>query len=230
MQPPELDLFSSPPTRQAVGIQEAGARYPGVSKFPTVRRVDRLMGEDQAREFLKAGFAGRLATVSEDGSPYCLPFLYVWMEGRLFFHNTIARGHLRANVDHEQRICFLVDEPEQVFDYGRFECDTGLAYRSVMVFGTIEIVDELSLKQWFFEALMEKYGTPDRDRPRGFFPRINEVTVYAIRIERLTGKEMALPAASERWPALDRTKSPNARLPEPGKQAKLGRPGYAPET
>jgi nitroimidazol reductase NimA-like FMN-containing flavoprotein (pyridoxamine 5'-phosphate oxidase superfamily) len=187
-----------------------------MSTPPSVRRVDRLMAEDKARDFLKAGFAGRLVTVSEDGSPYCLPFLYAWMDDRLFFHNTIARGHLRANVDHERRVCFLVDEPEQVFDYGRFECDTGLAYRSVIVFGTIEVVGDLSLKQRFFETLMEKYGTPDRDRRRGFFPRISEVTVFAISIERITGKETALPGVSERWPAVDRTKSPNARPPEAG--------------
>ena len=149
-----------------------------MSSPPGIRRVDRLMADDTAREFLKTGFAGNLATVSEDGSPYCLPFLYVWMDGHLFLHNTIARGHLRANVDHEPRVCFVVDEPEQVFDYGRFECDTGLAYRSVIVFGRIEIVAYLAVKQRFFESLMEKYGTPDRDRPRGFFPRIGEVTVY----------------------------------------------------
>ena len=187
-----------------------------MSNPPNLRRVDRLMTDEKAREFLQSGFAGRLATVSEDGSPYCLPFLYVCMDERLFFHNTAAGGHLRANVNHDHRICFLVDEPEQVFDYGRFECDTGLAYRSVIVFGTIEIVDDLPLKHSFFEALMEKYGTPDRDRPRGFFPRIDEVTVYAISTERITGKEVALPALSERWPALDRTKSPEAHPPKSG--------------
>ena len=85
-----------------------------------------------------------------------------------------------------------------------------------MVFGTIEIIEDFSLKQQFFEVLLDKYGTPDRDRPRGFFPRIGEVTVYAISIERITGKELTLPAVSERWPAVDRSKSPNARPPEAG--------------
>ena len=198
-----------------------------MSSPPNIRRVDRLMTEDRAREFLKTGFAGRLATVSEDGSPYCLPFLYVWMDDRLFLHNTIARGHLRTNVGYERRVCFLVDAPEQVFDYGRFECDTGLAYQSVIVFGTIEIIDDVSVKQRFFENLLEKYGTPDRDRPRGFFPRINDVTVYAIGIERISGKEMALPGVSECWPAVDRSKSPDARPPEgslPGQRLKYGTP------
>jgi hypothetical protein len=70
------------------------------------------------------------------------------------------------------------------------------------------------VKQQFFQALMEKYGTPDRDRPKGFFPRIDEVTVYAITIERMTGKELALPAVSQQWPAVDRTKSPEALPPQ----------------
>jgi hypothetical protein len=70
------------------------------------------------------------------------------------------------------------------------------------------------VKQQFFQALLEKYGTPDRDRPKGFFPRIDEVTVYAITIECMTGKELALPLVSQQWPALDRTKSPEALPPQ----------------
>ena len=62
--------------------------------------------------------------------------LYVVREGRLYAHNTIARGHLRASVEHEARVCFEGDAPGQVFDYGRFECDSSVAYRSVIVFGT----------------------------------------------------------------------------------------------
>ena len=58
---------------------------------------------------------------------------------------------------------------------------------------------------------MAKYGKPDSMRPKGFFPRIEAITVYAIAVERMTGKEMALPVLSEQWPAKDRTKTPNAR-------------------
>ena len=74
--------------------------------------------------------ADRLATVGEDGYPYCMPLLYIWMDGEIYVHTGSARGHLRANVEREPRICFEIDEPDQVFDYGRFECDSGLAYQS----------------------------------------------------------------------------------------------------
>jgi nitroimidazol reductase NimA-like FMN-containing flavoprotein (pyridoxamine 5'-phosphate oxidase superfamily) len=184
-----------------------------MSTAPQVRRQDKLMAEDRIHETLARGFCGRLATVGKDGSPYCLPLLYVWKGGEIFVHNTSAPGHLRANVDHEPRVCFEIDEPGEVFDYGRFECDSSVAYRSVIAFGKIRIITALSEKQSFCEALMAKYGKPDTTRPKGFFPRITDITVYAIAIERMTGKETPLPGLSEQWPAQDRTKTPHAQPP-----------------
>jgi nitroimidazol reductase NimA-like FMN-containing flavoprotein (pyridoxamine 5'-phosphate oxidase superfamily) len=182
-----------------------------MSNAPKVRRQDKLMSEDHIHETLARGFCGRLATVGEDGYPYCLPLLYVWQGNEIFVHNTSAPGHLRANVDHEPRVCFEIDEPGEVFDYGRFECDSSVAYRSVIAFGKIRIVTGLQAKQSFCEALMAKYGKPDTTRPKGFFPRINDITVYAIAVERMTGKETPLPPLAEQWPAQDRTKTPHAK-------------------
>jgi uncharacterized protein len=169
------------------------------------------MAEAAVLEMIARGYSGRLGTVGPDRWPYVVPLLYVWTQGEIWVHNTGARGHLRANVDHEPRVCFELDDPGEVFPYGRFECDSALAYRSVVVFGRIRIVGERASKTAFFDALMEKYGDPGWQRPKGFFPRLDEVTVYAIAIERMTGKETELPAAQSRSPAVDKSKSPNAR-------------------
>ncbi len=68
-----------------------------MSDAPQVRRADKLMAEERARETLERGFCGRLATVGEDGWPYCVPLLYVCMDGEIFVHNTRARGHASAS-------------------------------------------------------------------------------------------------------------------------------------
>lgn len=182
-----------------------------MSGVPQVRRADKLMAEGRARETLERGFCGRLATVGEDGWPYCLPLLYVCLDAEVWVHNTRAAGHFRANVDHEARVCFEVDEAGEVFPYGRFECDSTVEYRSVIVFGRIRVVEDLAAKRRFCDALMAKYAKKDWERPKGFYPRIDQISVYAIAIGRLSGKETPLPAASERWPAADHTKTPNAR-------------------
>ena len=184
-----------------------------MSSLPGIRRSDRAMSEDEVVRSLERGYSARVATVDGGGYPYCVPMLYVAINGRLYIHGTSARGHLRANVDRCDKVCFEIDEPSEVFAYGRFECDTGLAYRSVIVFGTIRVVEAESLKRDFLDALMAKYANPAWKRPQGFYPRLAAITVYEIAIERVSGKFSALPDMSQQWPARDRTMSPNAIAP-----------------
>jgi nitroimidazol reductase NimA-like FMN-containing flavoprotein (pyridoxamine 5'-phosphate oxidase superfamily) len=179
----------------------------------SIRRADLAMNEERARLVLSQGYAGRIATVGADGWPYVVPLLYVWKPDVIYLHNSQAPGHLRANVENCNRVCFLVDEPGTVYAYGRFECDSALSYSSVMAFGTIRIVDDEDEKASFCEGLMEKYASGVSGRPKGFYPRLDHITVYAIQVERLTGKEIQLPPASAQWPVLDRTKSPSAQPP-----------------
>ena len=181
-----------------------------MSNPPQVRRADKLMSEQAVHDMIAQAYSGRLATVGEDGWPYIVPLLYVWMKGEIWVHNTRAHGHLRANVDHDTKVCFEVDEPGQVFPYGRFECDTSLSYRSVVAFGRIRVIEEPTQKSAFFRELMEKYRDPSWSRPKDFFPRLEQVTVYAIAVERMTGKETQLPAAQNQCPAMDHTKTPDA--------------------
>jgi uncharacterized protein len=184
-----------------------------MSAPPPLRRTDKAMDAPRALALLEAGFCGRLATIGADGYPYCVPLLYVVLDGTLYVHGTSAEGHLRRNVAHDARVCFEIDEPGEVYPYGRFECDSTIAFRSVILFGRIAVVDDLAAKERFFAALMRKYARADWERPKNFFPRIGEIALYAITIERITGKETPLPGPAERWPARDQTKSPNAKPP-----------------
>jgi nitroimidazol reductase NimA-like FMN-containing flavoprotein (pyridoxamine 5'-phosphate oxidase superfamily) len=187
-----------------------------MSSSPQLRRADRELGEARVGEMLARGYCGRLATISADGTPYIVPLLYVWMDGKVYVHNTIARGHLRQNVDRNASACFEIDEPGEVFAYGRFECDTAVSFRSVIAFGTVRVVEDRDEKTRFCTALMEKYAARVAERPKAFFPRLDLIAVYAMTIERVTGKELPLPALTEQWPATDRTKTPQAVLPAGG--------------
>src|SRR5262249_7142526 len=70
---------------------------------------------------------------------------------------------------------------------------------------------DTATKQRFCERLMQKYGKPNSIRPKNFFPRLDVITVYALTVERMTGKERLLPELSEQWPTKDRTKKTNVR-------------------
>jgi len=185
---------------------------------PPVRRADKLMSAVAVEELLRTGYCGYLATTSADGSPYVCPILYVWLDGQVWVHNTRAAGHLQGNVRHDPRACFEVAVPGRVFAYGRYECDTSIEYRSVVIFGRLAIVDDRTRKAVFFDALMAKYHANDPTRPRSFYPRLDDVTVYALGVDRMTGKEQILPSIEAQWPAQDHTKSPGVS-PPPGSLA-----------
>jgi uncharacterized protein len=137
----------------------------------------------------------------------------VWLDGQVWLHNTSADGHLQTNVRHDPRVCFEVSIPGQVFAYGRYECDTSIEYQSIVVFGRVAVIDDRTRKSLFFDALMAKYHGNDSTRPKSFYPRLDRVTVYALTVERITGKEQRLPSTEAQWPAADNTQSPEALPP-----------------
>ena len=184
-----------------------------MSATPRVRRTDKLMSEHEMDAFLSEGYCGHLSTIGADGWPYVCPLLYVWRNREVWLHNTSATGHLRSNVAHDSRACFEVASAGAVFAYGRYECDTGIEYQSVIAFGRIAIAHDRGQKALFFDALMAKYYANDSTRPRGFYPRLDDVTVYALAVERMTGKKTPLPHEQARWPAVDNTRSPHVKAP-----------------
>jgi uncharacterized protein len=178
----------------------------------TVRRKDKLMDRAAIDHFLEQAAFAHFATVSADNSPYVVPNLFVYADGRIYLHTSLC-GHFRSNVEACSRICFEAAEMGTVFPYGAFECDSSVSYISVVGFGTIAIVEERTAKAFFFDRLMAKYSDPKLNRPKSFYPRLDQITHYAITIESVTGKHTPLPAVSEQWPAVNRTKSPGAIPP-----------------
>ena len=184
-----------------------------MSRAPQLRRTDRAMTDERVEEVIQRGVSGRLATVSADGWPYVVPLLYIWKKPVICFHTSAARGHLRQNIDGNARACFEIDEAGQVFAYGRFDCDTGTSYASVIAFGRIALVPPGEQRVRFFDKFMKKYAPDIDDRPKSFYPRLHHIDVFALTVERLTGKETPLPAVSQQWPALDQTRTPDAVPP-----------------
>jgi hypothetical protein len=174
-----------------------------------VRRADKEMSWDEAEDFLRRAPVAHFATLSADGDPYVVPNLFVHAEGRLFLH-TAATGHFRDNVERHPRISFDAAEMGEVYPYGSFACDTSTSYASVVGVGAIRILPEPAEKARFFDRFLAKYADPDWGHPKSFYPRLDQVTVFCIELERLTGKRTTLPPLAQRWPAVNRTMSPGA--------------------
>lgn len=178
-----------------------------------VRRQDKVMGRADIDHFLERTAVAHFASVSANGDPYVVPNLFIYADGKIFLHTSLA-GHFRSNIEARPRVCFEASEMGSVFPYGAFECDTSVSYLSVVGFCAVHIEDDQAEKIKFFDRLMSKYSDPKLDRPKGFYPRLDHITLYALAIEEITGKHQALPMVSEQWPAKNRTMSPGAFPPK----------------
>lgn len=158
-----------------------------------LRRADKQMSDTEAKEFLSQAFSMRIGTVGADGWPYVLPMLFVMLDDEVVMHTTAAHGHFRENVQAGARVCLELDEPGEVFGYGKTECDTSISYRSVIAFGHIRELEVREQKLRFCAALMAKYASHIERRMNGEFPRVDHIRVYAIAIERITGKRTVQP-------------------------------------
>ena len=178
-----------------------------------IRRADLVMPPDDVEALLQRAMVVRIGSVGTDGGPYVMPTLFVYAERTIHIHTTAALGHFRRNVAHEPRVCCEISEPGTVFPYGTFACDTTLSYASIIAFGALREIPVAVDKTRFFDRFMAKYADPAWRRPDGFYPRLDDTRVFGIELRQITGKLIALPALSQRWPMANRTKSPHAVAP-----------------
>jgi uncharacterized protein len=153
-----------------------------------MHRIERQMPDDDARAFLRAQKVAHAATVDPAGWPYVVPLIYIYEGGdRLYVHTGNHGGHFQQNIESQPRLCIEVADMGPVHRGRPFACDSALVYTSVIVFGTVRIVDDSDRKAWFFDRVLEKYGQPDWTFEPGY-PHLHRIVLYEQQVEVLTGK------------------------------------------
>jgi len=172
------------------------------------RRPEYTRDDEWIRAFLRRGQVAHFASLRDD-QPFITPSTYYFDEARqrLIFHSNIA-GRLRANVDRDARLC------ADVFELGRLlpsnvALEFSLQYRSVVVFGTAEIIADPVQQRDLMQRLIGKYFTdlePGKDYRPVTDKELKRTSVYAMKIESWSGKENWKDQAdqSSDWPALDK--------------------------
>jgi nitroimidazol reductase NimA-like FMN-containing flavoprotein (pyridoxamine 5'-phosphate oxidase superfamily) len=156
-----------------------------------VRRQDRAVTDDDwIKCLLRRAPVGVLATVHR-GQPFVNSNLFVYDEpaNAIYFH-THRTGRTRANVEHDERVCFTV------FEMGRFlpaptALDFSVEYASAVVFGRAGVVDEEGAATHCLQMLLDKYAPhrrPGRDYRAPVPEELKLTSVYRVAIDSWSGK------------------------------------------
>jgi uncharacterized protein len=171
-----------------------------------MRRPHLAKDDEWIREFLGRVQTGHIAT-QWDGQPFITPtnFWYDPERHEIYFHSNIT-GRIRANIEHESRVCFEAFEAGKMLP-SNLALEFSTQFESVVVFGTARILEVLEEQRRALYGLISRYF-PHMSPGEHYRPitdqELKRTSVYAITIEGWTGKRnwKELAVQDPDWPAL----------------------------
>lgn len=129
--------------------------------FRPMRRGRQALCPEECEKILQEGTSGVLSVIGDDGWPYGVPLSYVWQDGAIYFHCAKA-GHKLDAIRKDDRVSFCVVAQDQVIpeEYTTY-------FRSVIVFGRAQIMEEQAEIRAAIDILAKKYHPTDTPEHRG---------------------------------------------------------------
>ena len=135
-------------------------------------------------EILRSQIICRLALMDGD-LPYIIPFNYGYSHGALYIHSA-PEGKKIDLLRKDKRVCFEVEDTMEITK-GDQACDWSTRYRSLVGYGTIEILSDAKSKQEGLKVLMARHGAPELV---DFNQRnLDRMVILKLTISSMTGKQ-----------------------------------------
>lgn len=147
-----------------------------------IRRTDREMSINYAKELLKKCEYGILSTVDKEDQPYGTPLSYIYMENCIYFHCALE-GMKLDNIKSNNKICFTVVGKTNVLSE-----EMSTEYESVMAFGNCELISGQE-KEEALTCIVSKYSPEFIEKGMAYIKMSKDKTVVVkINLEYITGK------------------------------------------
>jgi len=145
------------------------------------------MTQKEIEQFLTCARVGRIGIVLENEQPYVVPVGYAYTKGKIFFH-TCNKGLKMNALRRNENVCFEVDEA----------LSDASMFKSVIAFGTAEIISDKAKMIPYLKKLVDKYLAPESfDKYMSKPERNKEKELEAVRIcvikpKKITGKKWVM--------------------------------------
>ena len=152
--------------------------------FREMRRKKQALSPEECEGVLERGSSGVLAVLGDGGYPYAVPLSYVFDGSRIYFH-CAKSGHKLDAIRRNSKVSFCVIDQDQVVaqEYTSY-------FKSVVVFGSMHIVEDEQHKRTAIEKLAVKYA-PDADaagRSAAIAHVWERLCILELHIAHMTGK------------------------------------------
>ena len=140
---------------------------------------------DECVELLKQETRGILSVNGDDGYPYGIPMnhFYDFEDGCIYFHCG-KNGHKIDALRRSDKVSFCVYEKGS-----KVENDWALNVRSVVVFGKVEIIDDIAIASDIARKLSYKFTSDETYIQNEINHYAKETLILKLIPEQITGKK-----------------------------------------
>lgn len=149
-----------------------------------MRRKDRLVSEERAREIMQKAEYAIIMTADREGQPYGVAVSHVVEGDKLYFHCAANAGRKLENIKENPKVCVTCVSNTYI-DPEKFTH----RYESVVAEGVASVVEEKEEKLHALWLVAKKYAPNSfKDSDDYILPKIDITGVVRIDVETLSGK------------------------------------------
>lgn len=147
-----------------------------------MRRFKQGLSDVESRRILTAGKYAVWAVDGDDNYPYAVPVNYVY-DGKAIYVHCARQGHKIDSIVRNPKCSMCIVEKDDVVP-----AEFTSYFRSVIVFGKAEIVEDETARLEALRLLCDKYS-PGIDPTDEIAKFLKAVCIVRISIDCITGKE-----------------------------------------
>ena len=149
-----------------------------------MRKVNQEIRDPAIMEEILSGAVICRIAMADGNVPYLLPFNYGYRDRCIYIHSALS-GKKISLLKQNNKVCFEIEQTAKVIPKEK-ACHWGTLYRSVIGYGTVEIITDPENKQRGLEIIMAQHGAPDLT---DFEPKeLKAMVILKLTINTMTGK------------------------------------------
>ena len=152
--------------------------------FREMKRFKQKLQQTEIERILRLNTSGVLALIDNNNYPYSVPLSYVYSNGKIYFHSAKSGHKIDAIKNCKKATFCIIDQDDvQPEKYTTF-------YRSVITFGNVEIVNDMSETLFAIKELGEKYYPNHNNELQNEIEKFKTAfLIIRFDIEHITGKQ-----------------------------------------
>ncbi len=151
-------------------------------------RVKIVKEKQQLEEIIRNSKVCFLSMATQEATPYVLPFNF-GTDGQYIYLHSGPEGKKIDILKSNPRVCIAFSNSEALaYQHEDVACSHFMRYRSVLVQGEVEFINDYAAKERALNIIMKQYT--GRDDYKYNAPAIHNVLVFRVSMEHMSGKTM----------------------------------------